>query len=301
MISFRYHIVSLAAVFIALAVGAVFGTAAANGFATDVLSDSISAAHKTNEQLRQTTEDLQVEASRKDDYINDTAPAVLRGTLANRRIVVLTTPSGRDHAKDVIEKLQVAGAAVTGPVDIREAFFDPKNNLNLLELAHRSAPSSTLPGNSNGAETAGALLAAVLLGAPTSAHGSAVISAHASAGYLTAPERLDGPADGAVLVTGAPYVDQNPTKRNAAVMTMATQFGMVGPTVLAGTSAGDGSAIGMVRRDEALTTRISTIDGVAGAQGQVVTALALAERIAADRGGHYGTADGADALTPRQR
>ncbi|WP_165522008.1 copper transporter [Micromonospora zingiberis] len=300
MINFRYHIVSLAAVFVALAVGAVFGTAAANGVATDVLSDSISAAHKTNDQLRQTTEDLQVEASRKDDYINDTAPAVLGGTLDNRRIVVLTTPSGRDHAQGVIDKLRVAGAAVTGPVDVREAFFDPRNNLGLLELARGSAASSALPGNSNGAETASALLAAVLLAAPSDVDASAVVSAYARAGYLTAPERLDGPADGAVLVTGAPYVTQEPTKRNAAIVTMAAQFAMVGSTVVAGTGAGDGSALGTVRGDEALTARISTTDGVAGAQGQVVTALALVERITANRGGHYGTADGADALTPRR-
>ena len=104
MINFRYHVVSLAAVFIALAVGAVFGTAAANGYTTDGLRDSIDVAHRTNDQLRRTTDHLQEEASRKDDYINDTASAVLRGKLANHRIVVLTTPSGRDHAEGVIEK-----------------------------------------------------------------------------------------------------------------------------------------------------------------------------------------------------
>ena len=126
-----YHIVSLAAVFVALAVGAVFGTAATSGFATDVLSDSISAAHKTNEQLRQTTQDLQVEARRKDDYINDTAPAVLRGTLDNRRIVVLTTPSGRDHAKGVIELVpKVAGAGVLArPVLARSALAHLKSTM----------------------------------------------------------------------------------------------------------------------------------------------------------------------------
>jgi hypothetical protein len=301
VINFRYHVISLAAVFVALAVGAVFGTAAANGSATDVLSDSLNAAHKTNEQLRETTEDLQTEASRKDDFINDTAPSVLSGTLANRRIVVLTTPSGRDHAEGVIVKLGLAGAAVIGPIDLQESFFDAQNNLNLLELTRRIAASSTLPGNSDGAETASALLAAVLLEAPPSAHRATVISAYAGAGYLTAPEQLDGTADGAVLVTGAPYVDQDPVKRNAAIVAVAAQFGLVGPTAVAGTAAGDGSAIRTVRGDEQLTARASTIDGVAGAQGQVVTALALAERITADRGGHYGTANGADDLTPSRR
>ncbi|MGI5152994.1 copper transporter [Plantactinospora sp. CA-294935] len=306
MINFRYHMVSLAAVFLALAVGAVFGTAAANGLASDVLSDSLSAAHKANKQLRQTADDLQAEASHKDDYINETAPAVLRSTLVGRRVVVVTTPSGRDHADGVIEKLELAGAAVTGPIDMQEAFFNPKDKLDLLALTRRSAPSSTLPANSDGVETASALLAKVLLapdppGAPLVASRSMVLSAYADAGYLTAPKRIDGPADAAVLVTGAAYVEQDSADRNRAIVTMAVQFGTAGRIVLAGTAAGDGSAIEAVRGDEALTGRISTVDGVAGAQGHVVTALALAERIAADRVGSYGTADGADALTPRQR
>ncbi|MEU8284496.1 copper transporter [Micromonospora sp. NPDC048905] len=300
MINFRYHVISLAAVFVALAVGAVFGTAAANGYATDVLRGSIDAAHKTNDQLRQTTDDLQEEASRKDDYINDTAPAVLRGTLANRRIVVLTTPSGRDRAEGVIEKLELAGAAVSGPIHIQEAFFDPKNSLDLLGLTRRSSPPPiTLPGNSNGVETASALLATTLLG-PASAHHPRVLPAFANAGYLAAPKQLDGPSDGAVLVTGAPYVERNSAERNAAIVTMAAQIALIGRTVLAGTISGDGSSVGIVRGDEALHARISTVDGVAGAQGQVAAALALAEQITANRGGRYGTAGDADALIPRQ-
>ncbi|MBE1489880.1 copper transporter [Plantactinospora soyae] len=305
MINFRYHMVSLAAVFLALAVGAVFGTTAANGVASDALSDSVSAAHKSNRQLRQTANEFQEEAGRKDDYINETAPALLRGTLTGRRIVVLTTPSGREHADGVIEKLGLAGAAVTGPVEMRGTFFDPRNNLDLLALT-RTVSTDTLPANADAVETAGALLATVLLspdppGAPTGDRRSAVLSGYARAGYLTAPERLDGPADAALLVTGAPYVEQGSAERNAAILTMAVQLGATGRTVVAGTGAGDGSVIGAVRGDDALAARLSTVDGVAGVQGQVVTALALVERVVADRVGRYGTAAGADALTPQRR
>lgn len=297
--------ISLAAVFLALAVGAVFGTTAANGVASDVLSDSVSAAHKANKQLRDTANELEEEASRKDDYINETAPALLGGTLTGRRIVVLTTPSGREHAGGVIEKVGLAGGAVIGPIDVREAFFNPKNSLDLLALT-RTVPAGTLPANGDGVETASALLATVLLtpdpaGAPAGDRRSEVLSAYARAQYLSAPERLDGPADAVVLVTGAAYVEEDSAERNAAIVTMATQFGRTGRTVVAGTGAGEGSAIEAVRGDDALAARISTVDGVAGVQGQVVTVLALAERIVADRVGRYGTAAGADALTPRRR
>ncbi|GIF78639.1 copper transporter [Asanoa siamensis] len=299
MINFRYHVVSLAAAFVALAVGAVFGTAAANGSTTDVLRRLIDTAHETNDQLRQTTDQLQDEASRKDDYINDTAPAVLRGTLTNRRIVVLATPSGRQQAEGVIEKLEVAGASVFGPIQIHESFFDPKNSMDLLGLTRRSGPMlDTLPSGSSGAETAGALLAAALLGPPSSAEGSAAIAAFAHAGYLAEPKQVDGRSDAAVLVTGAPYVERDSAERNNAIVALAAQLATMGPTVLAGTVSSDGSAMAAVRDDDALNLQLSTVDGVAGAQGQVVTALAVAERVATNRGGHYGTAGDADTLIP---
>ncbi|MFY1659206.1 copper transporter [Micromonospora sp. WMMD1274] len=78
-------------------------------------------------------------------------------------------------------------------------------------------------------------------------------------------------------MTGAPYVKRNPTERNAAVVTLAAQIATTGRIVLAGTVSADGSAIGAVRGYQALKAQISTIDGVAGTQGQVVTALALVE------------------------
>ena len=43
MINFRYHVVSLTAVFLALAIGLVVGTAALNGPAADALNDQVDA------------------------------------------------------------------------------------------------------------------------------------------------------------------------------------------------------------------------------------------------------------------
>ena len=43
MINFRYHVVSLTAVFLALAIGLVVGTAALNGPAADALGEQVDA------------------------------------------------------------------------------------------------------------------------------------------------------------------------------------------------------------------------------------------------------------------
>ena len=54
MINFRYHVVSLTAVFLALAIGLVVGTAALNGPVADSLNNQVTSLRKDNTQLRDT-------------------------------------------------------------------------------------------------------------------------------------------------------------------------------------------------------------------------------------------------------
>ena len=52
MINFRYHVVSLTAVFLALAIGLVVGTAALNGPVADSLKEQVQSVSKDNSNLR---------------------------------------------------------------------------------------------------------------------------------------------------------------------------------------------------------------------------------------------------------
>ena len=53
MINFRYHVVSLTAVFLALAIGLVVGTAALNGPVADSLKDQVQGLNRDNSNLRE--------------------------------------------------------------------------------------------------------------------------------------------------------------------------------------------------------------------------------------------------------
>ena len=66
MINFRYHVVSLTAVFLALAIGLVVGTAALNGPVADSLKDRVNALSKNNEQLRESVNNMETEVKRED-------------------------------------------------------------------------------------------------------------------------------------------------------------------------------------------------------------------------------------------
>lgn len=306
MINFRYHVVSLTAVFLALAIGLVVGTAALNGPAVDSLNESISAMRKTNNQLREQVLGLENEASRKGDYVTESSAYVLGGKLTGRRVAVVSFSSGRDYVKGISTQLTAAGAKITATVALQDKFTDPKNNAELIDLAEKALPpslnASTLPGNSDGVETASALLAAVLLDRTPplpAADLRAVISAFTKAGYLSVEGTLAGPAETAVMVSGAPYVDSEAQRKNDAVVTTVEQFDNAGLITVAGALSGDGNVISVVRGDPKLVKTISTVDDAPTAQGQVVTALTVWEQLTQGKVGQYGVGAGATSLMPK--
>ena len=178
MINFRYHVVSLTAVFLALAIGLVVGTAALNGPVADSLKEQVTGLRKDNQQLRETVSNMEKQLALEEEFAErdgpdrcSPAPSPGVGSL------VLSLPNGRDHTEGVLKKLQQAGATITGRVDLQDKFINPDNNSDLLELAvtaaRPTAQTTGLPGNGHGVETSSALLASVLLDRPRAARRSA--------------------------------------------------------------------------------------------------------------------------------
>ncbi|MCI4065527.1 copper transporter [Micromonospora sp. R77] len=310
MINFRYHVVSLTAVFLALAIGLVVGTAALNGPVADSLKENVNALRKDNQQMRQSVNSMQKELELEEDFAAEMAQVVLPGKLAGRRVLVLDLPSGRKHTEGVVKMLEQAGANITGQVDLQDKFINPDSNNNLLELAvtaarPSSAPPSGLPGNGHGVETSSALLASVLLdraaGSPpvTDADRKAVLSAYTSSGYLSAEGKVSGAAEAVVLVSGQPYVDKDSAKEDESVVKVAEQFDRAGAIVVAGNGSSGGNVVAVVRGDPVLSQTISTVDNANTVQGQLVTALALVQQLTEKKAGQYGVGDNAAALLPK--
>ncbi|MEH1129223.1 copper transporter [Micromonospora sp. CPCC 206061] len=311
MINFRYHVVSLTAVFLALAIGLVVGTAALNGPVADSLKDRVNALGKDNRQLREQVSSLQEEANREEDFATESAPYMLAGKLAGRRILLLTMPSGRDQVDGVKKMLEMAGATITGRVDVQDKLVNPDNSVELLDLADQASqptiPTTGLPANSDGIETSSALLATALLdrpaaGVPVSAADlKALLAAYSSAGYISVEDdKVTGPAEAVVIVSGQPYTDSESVKKDEAVVTVADQFDKVGPLVVAGNGATDGNLVAGVRGDPALSKTISTVDNSNTTQGQVVTVLAVVEQLTEGKAGQYGLGAGNTSMMPKQ-
>lgn len=329
MINFRYHVVSLTAVFLALAIGLVVGTAALNGPLTDALNDRVNALGKDNKQLREQVSHLEDEANRQDDFATQAAPLLLTGKLTGHRVVLVSLPSGRDYVNGVREMLETAGAKITGHVQVQDRFTDPTKSVELLDLADdalpASIPATDIPHNSDGAETSSALLAAVLLDgdASTTVPGNgrqvptgtdnllavsqtdraAVLTAYTKASYLSFDDKdeVTGPAEAVVLVAGLPYVDREASAKNNAVVTLVAQLDKAGAVVV-GTpgDSGDGNVVSEIRGDPTLSKTVSTVDNAASPQGTVAAALALTQQLTAAKAGQYGTGAGAQSLLPKQ-
>jgi hypothetical protein len=304
VINFRYHVVSLTAVFLALAIGLVVGTAALNGPVADSLKETVNSLRKDNQQWRQSVNSLQKELDMEEDFAAEMAQVLLPGKLAGRRVLVLSLPSGRDHTEGVLKMLQTAGADVTGRIDIQDKFINPDSNSNLLELAN-SNQIPGLPGNGHGVETSSALLASMLLDRPqgtpavTDGERRAVLQSYAAAGYLTPEDKVSRSAEAVVLVTGQPYVDKDSGKKDESVVKVAEQFDKSGAIVVGGMGSAGDNVVSVVRGDPVLVQTISTVDNANTVQGQLVTTLALVQQLNEKKAGQYGVGDNAASLLPK--
>jgi hypothetical protein len=306
LINFRYHVVSLAAVFLALAIGLVVGTASFNGPAADALDNRVAEMGRDNTKLRDQVEHLIEEAEQEERFATEALPGLIGNRLSGRRILlVTTTDASKDYIDGVAESLEtVAGAKITGRLSVQKKFVDPANKEELLDLVDLTTPAGVtgLPANSNGVETSAGLLAAALVDrTPEMAPDDRrkVISAYKDASYLILGPDVSGPAEAVVVLSGAPYTEKDAAKLNSALKTLVDQFDKAAPIVVgAQSTAGEGNLVGLVRGDSALAKPVSTVDNAGSPQGRVAVLLALAEQIEG-RSGHYGIGNGATTLIPK--
>jgi len=307
VINFRYHVVSLTAVFLALAIGLVVGTAALNGPVADSLKNQVSALSKDNSNYRDQANQYRDELNHTQTFAAELAPALLTGKLAGRRILLVALPDSQDYVDQVKQMLITAGAIVTAKVTVLDKFFDPANNTELLDLAETgsqpSIPPLGLPLNSDGVQTSSALLALGLLQRPqgevAATDLTALLTAYSKQNYIAVDSGAKTGADSTVIVAGLPAVDKDAAKKAQFAVTLAREFARSKPVVVAGNGVGDGNLVSEIRSDPTLVKTISTVDDGTTTQGQVATAMAVIQRVVQNQVGQYGVSAGATSQVPK--
>lgn len=299
MISFRYHLVSIIALFLALALGIVVGTTGLNGEILKGLKREVKSLQADNATLRTTNADLTKRADNADSYVAAYEKKVVAGTLANKTVLLISSPSVSESMKSGIETaVKDAGGAVVSRIQLAAAYLDPARQQDIRRFATTGAARPVglqLPATSDATVLGGALLAYVLSGKGVHTDLIGVISGLSQLNLLRVEGGDPKAAQFAVVLTsGALPKNDARAKAMPALVSELSQVGM--RTVVAGDapSATEQGLLAVVRADSAVTRSVSTIDNADSALGRVSTVLSLSSATP----GQYGTGSGVDRLFP---
>jgi hypothetical protein len=300
VISFRYHIVSVIGIFLAIALGVVIGTSALNGAVVGDLRRQVTDLKKTNSDSGTQIKALQEQAGNADQLAQTFSPKIAGSALASTPVIVLAAPGTAAQLKDTVTaRVAAAGGKVVGRVQLTRDFTDPKRASDIRSLATTGAHpvGLQLPTTDDAGTLAGSLLGFVLLGKGQPTDLTQVI-----AGFSTlnmAKAEGDTATPGKVVLFLAPGGLPKDDPGGKTLLAVAAQLGGQGPTVVVGdpASADQGGLVALVRSDDGTKKTVSSVDDANGALGQLTMVLTAADALAG-RKGHFGIGAGVDALLP---
>ena len=168
VIDFKYHVVSIVAVFLALAVGIVLGTNVLSGDVLKNLKTQTSDLRKQAQDLRTQNQQQQDQITGNEAFLAGLEPMAVAGRLAGHHVVVISTPDAPKSVRENAAKtLADAGAIVTAQVDIDASYDDPQQatTLDALGKSLGTPAFDPLPAGDVSAR-ASAMLAAALVEGP---------------------------------------------------------------------------------------------------------------------------------------
>jgi hypothetical protein len=315
VIDFRYHVVSIIAVFLALTVGLVLGSSFLGHEILDNLHHQVNGLNSTNNQLRNQQSQLETELRYQQAAIQDLAPQVVRGELQDQSVALVVLPeAGGGVAGQLTTLIQQAGGDVETQVTLGATFTaqdaatqDPSSRSPSSLLAAASKQTrlrlpAYLEGGSPQQQVAAELTAALTERMPTgdssapttgitTKQANVALNALKSAGVIGFNSLPQQAAQMIVVVGGDPNGDTGVADQDNAgylVLLHALNDGEGNP-VVAGTAgaAGAHGLIAAMLADNWTNNHVSSVDNSDTVFGQiaVVNALVLQE---SGHTGHYG-------------
>ena len=318
MIDFRYHLVSIVAVFLALAIGIVLGSTELQGPAFSLLDKTTSKLQNELGQVSNQRDTAQQQATEGEMYAQAVEPAVLHDLLTGHRLLIVTEPGAQSSVISGITAAAIhAGATVTGQINLQPKFFDTsgtaQDSLNQTTLAVAQPTGLQLDTSATYQQQAAQLIASEIMtdaaghttpgGDPgTSTDASTMLQAYAASQFLSTSGQPATPASLAVVVTPQNPPSDGSADQLAQVLPPLVQelAAKSGATVVVGSSAGSGAGSPIaVLRSNNVSGQVSTVDDADLAAGQTVAMQALAVELVGGKAGSYGfSANGATAIAP---
>jgi Copper transport outer membrane protein, MctB len=315
----RYHLVSIVAVFLALAIGIVLGSTELQGPTYSLLNYTTAALQNELAQVSSQRDTAQQQAAAGEAYAGPVQPVVLRGLLAGQRLLIITEPGAAASAVTAISAAATAGAGatVTGQIALQPKFFDSsgtsQDSLDQVTMAMARAGGIALDAPATSQQQAAQVLASEILttsSGPSAGQASdqpgtnaqTMLAAYEQSGFLSISGQPATQATLAVIVTSqtAP-ADGSSDPLGQLLVPLAQELAAKSAaTVVAGSSAGSGpgSPIAVLQSSNT-ASQVSTVDDADLVAGQSAVIQALATQLNGGKSGSYGiAANGASAVGP---
>lgn len=301
MISFRFLLVSLVAVFLALGLGVLTGTTVINESLVARLEDQTAALERQLDETRSTVDRLSAESDTWAAFGNALMPDLVEGRLVGTNVVVVTQQGTDSEAVDrVAAGLERAEARVVALLEVtgRMALATEEDRATLAQALRLdgSADPEELE-----AQAADRLAERLAFGPETTDALADLIDAGfvQSGGPALDEEGLGALEDAnAFVVVGGGAVGA--TLDPAAFLVPLVRDLVERGSNVSAVEAFDSAApfVTEIRADGALDGRVVTQDNVDQLPGEIGFVMGLRDLVAEGRAGDYGVKDGADDVIP---
>ena len=321
MIDFRYHLVSIVAVFLALAIGIVLGSTEFQGNALDLLNATSNSLRSQLSAADSARDNYAAQANAGQQFAQAEEPALLAHLLKGDRLVLITEPGAQDSVVSGVKQAAgYAGATVTGQISLQPRFNDISGGTQsaLSSTNGSAATTAGVPLSTTGAnqqtfyqQQAAQLIASAILTSPASvasqgaglsaSAAQALLASYAQAGFLSiSGQPTAARATLAVVITPqSPPSDGASDPANQVLVALTQELAATSAaTVVAGgvSGSGTGSALGVLRSSD-VSSKVSTIDDADTTYGQITVIQALATQLTGGKAASYGV-DGATGIAP---
>src|SRR5262249_28492177 len=145
MISFRFHIVSLIAVFLALGLGILVGSTVVDQVIVDRLDTEIKSVRHDSDQKASDNNKLRDENSQLQDFLKKSASYAVDGRLSTEPVAIVADKGVDSGAtKNLLASLRAAGAEVPAIVWLDDRWnLTSAKDLNALQDATHSVGTAT--------------------------------------------------------------------------------------------------------------------------------------------------------------
>lgn len=235
VIDFKYHVVSIVAVFLALAVGIVLGTNVLSGDVLKNLKTQTSDLRKEAQDLRAQNQQQQGLISSNEDFLQGLEPMAVAGRLAGQHVAVVSAPGASKSVRDAaVKTLGDAGADVTVKIELDASYSDSAHASTLDALLKSLAtPAFDPTAAGDVAARAASILASALVGA-AHAEGSAP---PANSAPPSSPPASPSSTASAKKTDGTPRANTSSSPKTTAVPVKPADA-PVSPSPTSGSSGG---------------------------------------------------------------